>query len=77
MSRSWRQFSPVDQDNAPDITALIGASAALSISDIPFNGPVGGVVVGRVDGQFDINPTFEQQQKSDLHLVVADTKGCQ
>ncbi|HHV94604.1 MAG TPA: polyribonucleotide nucleotidyltransferase [Firmicutes bacterium] len=64
----------VDQDNAPDITALIGASAALSISDIPFNGPVGGVVVGRVDGQFVINPTFEQQQKSDLHLVVAGTK---
>jgi len=64
----------VDQDNAPDITALIGASAALCISDIPFNGPVGGVIVGRVDGQFVINPTCEQQQKSDLHLVVAGTK---
>ncbi|NLY30093.1 MAG: polyribonucleotide nucleotidyltransferase [Firmicutes bacterium] len=64
----------VDQDNAPDITALIGASTALSISDIPFNGPVGGVIVGRIDGEFVVNPTFEQQLKSDLHLVVAGTK---
>ena len=63
----------VDQDNAPDITAMVGASAALSISDIPFGGPVGGVIVGRVDGQFVINPTLEQQEKSDLSLVVAGT----
>ena len=64
----------VDQDNAPDITALVGASTALSISDIPFEGPVGGVIVGRVDGEFIINPTYEQQLASDLHLVVAGTK---
>ncbi|NMB24587.1 MAG: polyribonucleotide nucleotidyltransferase [Firmicutes bacterium] len=63
----------VDQDNAPDITAMIGASAALSFSDIPFGGPVGGVIVGRVDGEFVINPTLEEQGKSDLSLVVAGT----
>lgn len=64
----------VDQDNAPDITAMVGASAALSISDIPFDGPIGGVVVGRVDGNFVVNPTLEQQEKGDFHLVVAGTK---
>lgn len=64
----------VDQDNAPDITAMIGASAALSISDIPFQGPIGGVRVGRVDGQFVINPTAEQSAVSDLSLTVAGTK---
>jgi polyribonucleotide nucleotidyltransferase len=64
----------VDQDNAPDITAMVGASAALSISDIPFEGPVGGVVVGRVDGQFVVNPTLQEQEKSDLYLVVAGTR---
>lgn len=64
----------VDQDNPPDIPAMIGASCALSISDIPFNGPIGGVRVGRVDGQFVINPTVEQQDRSDLNLVVAGTK---
>lgn len=63
----------VDQDNAPDITAMVGASAALSFSDIPFDGPVGGVIVGRVDGEFVINPTLEEQGKSDLSLVVAGT----
>jgi polyribonucleotide nucleotidyltransferase len=64
----------VDQECAPEIAAMIGCSAALSISEIPFNGPVGGVIVGRVDGQFVINPTTEQAEKSDLHLVVAGTK---
>ncbi|CAG7602499.1 Polyribonucleotide nucleotidyltransferase [Paenibacillus solanacearum] len=64
----------VDQDCAPEIAAMIGTSAALSISDVPFNGPVGGVIVGRVDGQFIINPTLEQAEKSDIHLVVAGTK---
>jgi polyribonucleotide nucleotidyltransferase len=64
----------VDQDNPPDIAAMIGASAALVISDIPFNGPVGGVRIGRVDGQFVINPTREQDEKSDLDLVVGGTK---
>jgi len=64
----------IDQDNAPDITAMIGASCALSISDIPFEGPIAGVRVGQVDGQFVINPTTEQQAKSDLNLTVAGTK---
>jgi len=64
----------VEQDNAPDVTALIGASAALTISDIPFLGPVGAVRVGRVDGQFVINPTVEQMERSELDLVVAGTK---
>src|SRR5690606_16304864 len=64
----------VDPDCAPDIAAMIGASAALVISDIPFNGPVGGVRVGRVDGKFVINPTREQDEQSDLDLVVGGTK---
>ncbi|KMY59450.1 polyribonucleotide nucleotidyltransferase [Geobacillus stearothermophilus] len=64
----------VDQDCSPEVAALIGASTALTISDIPFEGPIAGVIVGRVDGQFVINPTVEQMEKSDLHLVVAGTK---
>jgi polyribonucleotide nucleotidyltransferase len=64
----------VDQDCSSEIAAMIGASAALTISDIPFGGPIAGVIVGRVDGQFVINPTVEQMEKSDMHLVVAGTK---
>lgn len=64
----------VDQECPPEIAAMIGTSAALAISDVPFNGPVGGVIVGRVDGQFVINPTGETAEKSDLHLTVAGTK---
>ncbi|GAB6988964.1 polyribonucleotide nucleotidyltransferase [Paenibacillus pini] len=64
----------VDQDCAPDIAAMIGTSAALSISDVPFNGPIGGIAVGRIDGQFIINPNVAQQEASDLYLVVAGTK---
>lgn len=64
----------VDQDCSPDITAMLGASAALSISDIPFSGPIGGVIVGRVNNEFVINPTVEQAEKSEMHLVVAGTK---
>lgn len=64
----------VDQDCEPQIAAMIGTSAALSISDVPFNGPIGGVAVGRIDGQFVINPTIEQQNASDLYVVVAGTK---
>lgn len=64
----------VDQDCAPEIAAMIGVSAALTVSDVPFNGPIAGVVVGRVDGDFVINPTAEQADKSDLHLVVAGTR---
>ena len=61
----------VDNDCSPEITAMIGASIALSISDIPWNGPIGGVFVGMVDGGFVINPTSEQRQKSVLQLTVA------
>jgi len=64
----------IDQNNPPEIPAMIGASCALSISDIPFNGPIGGVRVGIIDNQLIINPTVEQQKLSDLNLVVAGTK---
>ncbi|KYD29540.1 MULTISPECIES: polyribonucleotide nucleotidyltransferase [Bacillaceae] len=64
----------VDQDCSPEMAALFGASLALTISDIPFEGPIAGVTVGRVDGEFVINPTVEQSEKSDIHLVVAGTK---
>ncbi|MFC5448390.1 polyribonucleotide nucleotidyltransferase [Paenibacillus aestuarii] len=64
----------VDQECSPEIASMIGTSAALAISDVPFNGPIGGVIVGRVDGQFVINPTTEQAEKSDIHLTVAGTK---
>ncbi|MDA8233965.1 MAG: polyribonucleotide nucleotidyltransferase [Clostridia bacterium] len=64
----------VEQDNAPEITAMLGASIALSISDIPFLGPIAGVIVGRVDKQLVINPTVEQAEKSDMHIVVVGTK---
>ncbi len=61
----------VDQDCSPEITAMIGASIALSISDIPWNGPIGGVFMGLVDGELVVNPTEEQRTKSDLDLTVA------
>ena len=64
----------VDQDCAPDVTAINAASAALTISDIPFEGPVAAVTVGLVDGQFVINPTVEQSELSLMHLTVAGTK---
>ncbi|WP_310550363.1 polyribonucleotide nucleotidyltransferase [Paenibacillus glufosinatiresistens] len=64
----------VDQDCSPEIAAMIGTSASLSISDVPFSGPIGGVVVGRVNGEFVINPTIAQQEASDIYLVVAGTK---
>lgn len=64
----------VDQDNPPEIPAMIGASCALSISDIPFNGPIGGVRVGRIDGRFIINPTVKEQELSDMNVAVAGTK---
>ena len=64
----------VDQDNSPELTALFGSSLATCISKIPFNGPVAAVKVGRVDGEFVINPTVEQSEKSDLDLTVAGTK---
>jgi polyribonucleotide nucleotidyltransferase len=60
-----------DTENEPDILAMIGASTALTISDIPFNGPIGAVRVGRVDGELIVNPTRQQQAISDLDLVIA------
>ncbi len=61
----------VDPDCSPEITAMIGASIALSISDIPWNGPIGGVFMGLVDGQIVVNPTAAERAKSDLELTVA------
>ena len=62
-----------DQVNPPDILAVIAASAAVTISDIPFNGPVAAVRVGYVDGEYVLNPTYEQIEKGDLEIVVAGT----
>ncbi|WP_042272873.1 polyribonucleotide nucleotidyltransferase [[Clostridium] dakarense] len=64
----------VDPDCTPDIVAMIGSSVALSISEIPFNGPTGSVLVGLVDGAFVVNPTAEEREKSTMHLVVSGTK---
>ncbi len=64
----------VDPDCSPEIAGMIGTSIALSISDIPWNGPIGGVSVGIVDGEIIINPTQEQMHHSDLHLTVAATR---
>ena len=61
----------VDPDCSPEITAMIGASIALSISDIPWNGPIGGAFVGLVDGEIVINPAAAQRKVSDLELAVA------
>lgn len=64
----------VDQDCSSEMAAMLGSSLALSISDLPFSGPIAGVIVGRIDGEFIINPTIEQQEKSDIQLTVAGTK---
>src|SRR5579883_349481 len=63
-----------DQENDPDVLAICGASAALSISDIPFNGPIAGVRVGYIDGEYIINPTETQLESSQMDLVVAGTR---
>ncbi len=63
----------VDYDATPEMTALFGSGLALGVSDIPFDGPAAGVLVGRINGQFIINPTVEQRNQSDLHLAVAGT----
>lgn len=63
-----------DQDNSPEIVAMIGSSIALSISDIPFDGPTGSVIIGLIDGEFIVNPNSEEREKSEIHLVVAGTK---
>ncbi|MBQ2213792.1 MAG: polyribonucleotide nucleotidyltransferase [Erysipelotrichaceae bacterium] len=64
----------VDQDYSAEMAAMLGASLALSISKIPFEGPIAGVIVGRIDGKFIINPTVEQSEKSDLSLTIAGKK---
>jgi polyribonucleotide nucleotidyltransferase len=64
----------VDQDNSPEIAAMIGTSVAISISDIPFNGPIGGVVLGLVDGEVIINPNAAQREKSEMYVTLAGTK---
>jgi len=64
----------VDQDNSPEIAAMIGSSIALSVSDIPFDGPTGAVIVGLIDGKFIINPNCEEREKSAIHLTVSGTK---
>ena len=63
-----------DPECPQEVTAMLGSSLALCISDIPFDGPIAGVVVGRIDGQFVIDPTVEQRAKSDINLTVAGTK---
>ncbi|MDL2212063.1 polyribonucleotide nucleotidyltransferase [Erysipelotrichaceae bacterium OttesenSCG-928-M19] len=63
-----------DPDASPDMSAMFGSSLALSISNIPFDGPIAGVHVGRVDGELIINPNVEEQEKSDIELAVAGTK---
>lgn len=64
----------VDQDCSSEMAAMFGSSLALTVSDIPFEGPIAGVTVGRIDGQFVINPSVAETEKSDMHLVVAGTK---
>ena len=64
----------VDQDCSTEMAAMFGASLALCVSDIPFNGPIAGVIVGRINGEYVINPTPAQMEESDIHLTVAGTK---
>ena len=64
----------VDPDNSPELTAMFASSLATTISSVPFNGPIAGVKVGRVNGEFVINPTIEQQENSDIDLTVAGTE---
>ena len=63
----------VDPDNSPEIVGMIATSVAISISDIPWNGPIGGISVGLVDGEIVLNPTLEQRARNDLNLTVAGT----
>lgn len=64
----------VDQDVSAEMAAMFGASCSLMVSDIPFSGPIAGVIVGRVDGKLVINPTVAQMEQSDINLTVAGTK---
>lgn len=69
----WTTVLSADLENDSDIIGLIAASAALTISDIPWSGPIGGIRVGRIDGEWVINPTFDAKLKSDMDLIVAGT----
>src|SRR5574344_257464 len=64
----------VDNDNSPELTAMFGSSLCTAISEVPFDGPIAGVKVGRVDGKFVINPTVNEFDNSDIDLTVAGTK---
>ena len=64
----------VDQDNSPELAAMFGSSLATSISKIPFDGPIAGVKVGRINGEFIINPTAEELEETDIELTIAGTK---
>ena len=62
-----------DTENDPDVAGINGASVALSVSDIPFHGPIGAIRVGQVDGNFVINPTYDEQRSGKLNLMVVGT----
>jgi len=64
----------VDPDNSPDVIAMVGASCALSVSDIPFNGPIAGVRIGYINNEYVVNPTVKQMEESQLDLIVAGTR---
>jgi polyribonucleotide nucleotidyltransferase len=64
----------MDQENDPDVLAMVGASAALHISDIPFAGPIASVRVGRIDGRFKVNPTIAEWEASDINIIIAGSK---
>jgi len=64
----------MDQENEPDVLAMIGASAALEISDIPFSGPIASVRVGRIDGELKVNPSIAELEESDINIIVAGSK---
>ncbi len=79
--KQWRYETQViatvlsmDQENDPDVLAMVGASAALNVSDIHFAGPIAGVRVGRIDGRFVANPTLSQWEQSDINLIVAGSR---
>lgn len=68
------QLFSSDQENQPDVLAILGASAALMLAGVPFEGPVGAVRVGRINGELIANPTYSECEKSDMNIVIAGTK---
>jgi polyribonucleotide nucleotidyltransferase len=79
--KEWRHETQViatvlsmDQENDPDMLAMVGASAALSMSDVPFAGPIANVRVGRIDGEFVVNPTLSQRENCDINIIVAGSR---